>query len=378
VSRLRLAGLLSVLVVPALGAQEGGKYWVDQRFPYAYYSSIDGFWLAAHVGWYSPVGFAPRPEPSLAAINLDGSISSKGSYLVVADAQAPAWWEGWRAGLTLTAARENRLGYYGLGNSTAFDASTTDTAKHFYQVSRTRQSLRATIERRVIGPVRVLAGAHVERSDFRPLPGSSVFKQELGGGGVDTASITDAAIRAGVVIDLRDHEIDPHQGAVVEILWADGKDYRRTTASARVWVQPIERFFLAGRLAVEKMTGSPPLAAQQSMETIERPRLAVGGYWSLRGYYDGRFVGPGKLLGSLEARYAFLWSPTIFEVKLVAFYDVGRVFAAGEQVRLTTDGLHGAGGIEIGARILRNGILVVGVGKGSEGAQILFGSTWSF
>ncbi|MGH7751719.1 MAG: BamA/TamA family outer membrane protein, partial [Gemmatimonadales bacterium] len=344
-TRLGLAGLLNAMVVPALAGQDGdGRYWLDQRFPFAYYSSIDGFWLAGHVGWYSPVGFAPRPEPSLAAINLDGALSSQGSYLLVADAQAPAWWDGWRAGATITTARENRLGYYGLGNATAFDAAVTDTAGHFYQVSRTRQSLRATIERRVIGPLRVLAGAHIERSDFRPLPGPSVFKQELGLGGVDTASVTDAALRAGVVIDLRDHEIDPHRGAVVEVLWADGKNYRRTTASARVWVQPLERFFLAGRLAVEEMTGTPPLAAQQSMETIERPRLAVGGYWSLRGYYDGRFVGPGKLLGSLEARYAFLWSPTIFELKLVAFYDVGRVFAAGEPVRLTTDGLHSAGG----------------------------------
>jgi outer membrane protein assembly factor BamA len=126
------------------------------------------------------------------------------------------------------------------------------------------------------------------------------------------------------------------------------------------------------------MTGTPPLAAQLVMETSEQPFVAVGGYRSLRGYYDARFVGPGKLLGGLEARYGLLWAPTLFELNLVAFYDAGRVFGPGERVTVSSVGLHASGGVEIVARILRNGILALGYGRGSDGGQLLFGTTWSY
>ena len=106
--------------------------------------------------------------------------------------------------------------------------------------------------------------------------------------------------------------------------------------------------------------------------------LALGGYRSLRGYYDARFVGPGKLAGGVELRYALLWAPRLLEVKLVAFYDWGRVFGAGESVRLTGDGLHSSAGGEVAVALVRNTLFVLGVGKGSEGAQLLFGTTWSY
>jgi len=114
------------------------------------------------------------------------------------------------------------------------------------------------------------------------------------------------------------------------------------------------------------------------MESSDRPFTAVGGYRSLRGFYDARFVGRGKLLGGIEARYAVLWAPSILELKLVAFYDVGRVFDAGERWRLTTAGLHRSGGGELALRFLRNSLLVVGYGRGSEGGQLLFGTSWSY
>jgi len=58
-------------------------------------------WFALHYGRYSPVGFVERPEPNFAYINLDAGASTQGSYAFLVDAQAPAWWAGWRAGLTL-------------------------------------------------------------------------------------------------------------------------------------------------------------------------------------------------------------------------------------------------------------------------------------
>ena len=68
----------------------------------------------------------------------------------------------------------------------------------------------------------------------------------------------------------------------------------------------------------------------------------------------------------------------IVELKLVAFFDAGRVFGPGEAVRLTTQGLHSSGGGELALRFLRSSLIVVGYGRGSEGGQLVFGTTWSY
>ena len=68
----------------------------------------------------------------------------------------------------------------------------------------------------------------------------------------------------------------------------------------------------------------------------------------------------------------------MLEAKLVAFYDVGRVFGPGEEVALTTDGLHHGAGGEIAVRFGRNSLITAGVGFGAEGSQFLFGTTWSY
>jgi outer membrane protein assembly factor BamA len=378
---LRAASVALALLAAAAPALSAQRYWRHNFYPYLSHSPGDGLWGALHYGRYSPVGFSERPEPNFASINLDAGASTQGSYAFVVDAQAPAWWLGWRAGLTLGAVRANRLGYYGLGNDTRYERDSVTTAgSYFYKVSRTSLFARATVQRRVIGPLRILAGASIDHTDFRALPGRSVFGGDLAAGVVDPGTIpfTDKVLRAGIVLDTRDNEIDPHRGVAAEALVASGTGYTRTTASARVYVHPVRRLTLAGRLAAEGTGGNPPLAALELMESSERPFVAVGGYHSLRAYYNGRFTGPGKLIAGLEARYALLLVPSLVEVKLVAFYDAGRVFGGGEGVRLTTTGLHRAGGAEVAVRLLRNSLLVVGYGHGSDGGRFLFGTTWSY
>ena len=63
---------------PVLAAQDSlpplpgpRKYWVDHLYPFLYYSTIDGFWVAGHYDWSSPMGFAERPEPTFGRIALD-------------------------------------------------------------------------------------------------------------------------------------------------------------------------------------------------------------------------------------------------------------------------------------------------------------------
>ncbi|MGH7700106.1 MAG: BamA/TamA family outer membrane protein [Gemmatimonadales bacterium] len=326
------------------------------------------------------IGSTPRPEPYFASAGITAGASTQGSYLLELDAQAPAYWDGWRAGLTLALRRENRFGYYGRGNEAPYsDDSTTPARPYFYEVSRTTRSARLTVQRRVLGPLRLLAGVTLARTDFRGLPGETVFERDLASGAVDPRRVpfADAAWRGGVVIDVRDHEIDPHQGVLLEALHTDARGYTRTTGAAQVYVHPVERLILAARAAIERMGGDPPLAAQLAIESSTAPYPAVGGYRSLRGYRPGRFTGPGKLLAGVEARYALIYAPP-YELKLVGFYDAGRVFGAGEAVRLTTRGLHSSGGAEVALRLGRNTLFVLGAGVGSEGWELLVDSRWSY
>ena len=359
----------------------GQRYWRANFYPYVAYSPADGLLGAVHYGRYSPLGFVERPEPERASLNVDAGASTQGSYVITVDARAPAWWDGWRAVATLSARRENRLGYYGIGNDTWYFPDSAKTAgAYFYRVSRKRLTARATVQRRVVGPLRILAGGSLTRTDFRALPGPSVFRTDLTSGTVDptTLPFTDKVARVGVVLDTRESEVDPHTGVIVEALFASGTGYTRTTGDARLQVRPVERLVLAGRLAAEGMGGNPPIAVQQEMESSEGPFVAVGGYQSLRAFYDGRFTGRGKLLGGLEARYALIAVGDAVELKLVAFYDAGRVFGPGEALRLTTTGLHRSGGGEVALRLLRNSLLVIGYGHSSEGGQFLLGSSWSY
>lgn len=376
-------GLVIVLVTRAtpLQAQENPRHnWADHLYPAAWYSSIDGFWLAGHYDWSSPMGFADRPEPTFARLALDAGASTQGSYSFIADAQAPAYWDGWRLALTLSMVRANRFGYFGQGNGTRYDRDSLTGRPYFYRVSRTSRSARATVQRKIVGPLRVLVGGSLERTDFRELPGVSVFQRDRGAGTIrpDEVPFNDRVGRAGIVLDWRDLEMDPHRGVLVEGLFASGRGYTRRTGSVRAYAHPFDRLIIAGRLAAEGTSGTPPLAAQLTMESSEGPIVALGGYHSLRGYHDGRFVGAGKLLGGVEARYGLIWAPRVFEIKLFAFYDAGRVFEPGEAVRLTRHGLHSSLGGGVAFALMRNTVVMIAGGKGTEGAQVAFSTTWSY
>jgi outer membrane protein assembly factor BamA len=320
------------------------------------------------------MGFADRPEPNFGRIAVDAGGSTQGSYAFIVDAQAPAYWDGWRLGLTLSLTRANRLGYFGQGNGTMYDRdSTTGPGRsYFYRVSRRTGGARLTVQRRVTGPLRVLVGGMLERTAFRALPGVSIYQRD------SVAPFNDAVGRLGLVLDWRDQEVDPHRGVFAEALVGRGRGYTGTSAWLHAYVHPLERLVLAARIGGENVSGTAPLAVQQTMETSEGPVVALGGFRSLRGYYDGRFVGPGKIVGGVEARYGILWAPHLFEVKLFAFYDAGRVFAPAESIRLTRHGLHSAIGGGVAMALLRNTLVLLEAGKGTESAQVTFATAWSF
>jgi len=377
--RIAIAAVASLLVIAPPAQTQ--RYWKDTLYPFVYYTQIDKFWFGGYYAKYSPIGYIDQPERYNASFSFTAAASTVGSYRVLLLADMPAWWDGWRVTAAAFAVRFNRLGYFGLGNGTSWVKDSVSAANpYFYAVSRQTQQIRTTVQRRVVGHLRVLAGTVFEHTDYRTLPGDNIFRRELADSNLTDAQIgyLDFVGRVGVVFDSRDNELDPHRGVFLEALYGGGEEYSRLTAHARAFVQPIEPLTIAGHVGIESMPGDPPLAPMTEMESSQGPFVAVGGYYSLRGYYDGRFAGPGKLLGGIEARYALLWAPSILELKVVAFYDAARVFGPGETVRLTTQGLHHGAGGELALRFGRNTLITGGVGFGTEGSQFLFGTTWSF
>ncbi|HUL49307.1 MAG TPA: BamA/TamA family outer membrane protein [Gemmatimonadales bacterium] len=360
------------------GAANAQRVWHTAVYPTFRYSTVDGFWGAANVAVSTPIGFTERREAYAARYAFSAGWSTSGSYAYVADAALPAYWEGWRLRVTAAATRDNRLGFYGIGNETPYVPGKVTTVDPFYyRVSRSRGYARLTLGRQLIGPLRVFVGGTIERTSFRSLPGATVFRTSFAG---DTTQspVTDKVVRGGLVFDTRDNEVDPHTGVYLEALFANGTGYTRTGGGARGFISPLPRLTLAGRIAGEEMTGAPLVAEQLQMESSEQSFVALGGYYSLRGFYDARYIGSGKLLGGVEARYALVWSPTVVKLVLGGFYDTGRVFGPGESFQLTTNGLHHTGGGELALRFLRNSLLVIGVGAGDEGAELLFAGSWSY
>jgi hypothetical protein len=68
----------------------------------------------------------------------------------------------------------------------------------------------------------------------------------------------------------------------------------------------------------------------------------------------------------------------LLELKLFAFYDVGRVFDPGESIRLTRRGLHASFGGGVALALMRNTLVILEGGKGTEDAQVTFATTWSY
>src|SRR5262249_15214450 len=254
------------------------REWVDHLYPFIYYTSADKLWVAGHYDWSSSIGYSERPEPYAGKVALDVGASTQGSYVVILDAQAPAYWEGLRLGLTLSLLRANRLGYYGQGNNTIYDPDSSAASSYFYRVSRTNQASRLTVQRKIAGPLRLLAGGSLEHASFRALPGTTLYQRDSVG------PFSDAVARAGLIVDTRDLEVAPHRGIFAEALVATGHGYTRVTGSVHGYVHPFDRLILAGRLGAENISGTAPISVQQTMETSEGQVVAVGGTRSLRGY----------------------------------------------------------------------------------------------
>lgn len=149
----------------------------------------------------------------------------------------------------------------------------------------------------------------------------------------------DNVLRLGLSIDTRDYEPDPNSGVYAELsseygLRGLGSDYSyaRVLGSVRLFYSPIPEIadlVLASRLLYEIQTKGTPFTSMNNLPFIDDNHAGLGGFRTLRGYRDSRFVGPVIALTNWEVRWTFARFRALgqsFALIGVPFLDVGRVF----------------------------------------------------
>ncbi len=377
-------GVAQLPDVPTLG-----RDWTNLSFPWAYWGSTEGLSVGLFHAQVNQLGYADwdAPQPYRAMVSLDGHVSTSGSKRLELAFRAPKWADGWRYIVTLEGRRDARERYFGIGNGSVYDeANETDGAPHFYRSDNTRWIARGEVQRRLIGPLRLLAGLHLERWRIDTLTGPSQLARDLAAG-VDQSigqGTADASARIGLVFDTRNDEPAPTRGLVIEAIVgiADSglvseASYTRTTVSARGYLPLLPRLTIAGRVLGQTMSGAPQIGSYALIEASDRPFRGIGSAESHRAIPARRLLDADKLLANLDVRYDLATLPTLFRVTAVGFLDAARVFPVGE-FAVTTDDVMVGGGVGLIAQFFRTGILGTTAGIGPDGVVWFFHTRWPF
>lgn len=365
------------------------SYIRDTWYPKLFWTPRQGFTAGGQYKLVWPLRYSdyPSPSPYRMAITLDGQASTSGSRYIALDAYGPDFVDGWRFRMTFRADRANRENFFGIGNASQRDlTNVTEQQPYFYRLRHLQTYARGEIQRRIVGPVRLLAGFQAEHWRLDSLDnGASAFGTLLQTDAGVGVGRNDIAGRVGLVVDMRDDESAPQKGLLFEAI-VDRADssalgdvtYTRGLVSLRGYVPIGDKLVLAARIAGQAMTDSAPLGSKYLIEASDQPFTGIGGPSTNRGMPTNRLIGRDKLFGNFDVRYHVFQVPTLVRVTLFGWIDAARVFDDGENFRLTTKGLAVGGGSGVMLQILRDGFLGLSVGAGPDGAQIQALTNWTY
>jgi hypothetical protein len=162
------------------------------------------------------------------------------------------------------------------------------------------------------------------------------------GGGFDNV------VRLALSLDTRDFEPDPNSGVYAELSYELGTrligsdyDYVRAMLSVRGFYSPIPEIadlVIAVRGLYELQSPGTPFFSQVILPFIDDNHAGLGGFRTLRGYRQNRFVGPMMALTNYELRWTFAHFRALdqgFGIMIVPFLDLGRVFDRVQQTTLS-------------------------------------------
>ncbi len=192
----------------------------------------------------------------------------------------------------------------------------------------------------------------------------------------------DNYLKLGIVFDTRNFAPDPSLGLMTELtselshkLLGSSFNYGRLTASGRAFWKLFDwrkqQAVLAGRLIYSWQFGDIPFYSMNQLALTDGDVEGLGGFSTLRGFHENRFIGPSSVLANIELRWSFIDFTILHQhIKLMVtpFLDTGRVF---EDVGETSFGGWKTGG-GAGLRVAWNlaTIMSLDFGVSSEGTTL--------
>lgn len=191
----------------------------------------------------------------------------------------------------------------------------------------------------------------------------------------------DNILKLGLSLDTRDFEPDPYSGVLAQVASelsakALGSDfeYQRVSLSVsgyRSLFPRVARLVLAGRGLYSMQFGNVPFFSLPTLALNERDISGLGGFATMRGFVDHRFVGDSAVLVNSELRWSIFDGGYVFgqhlRPMLVPFADAGRVF---DGTRLRFDGWRANYGI--GFRVIWDTVTVASFDFGVSSEQKIF------
>ncbi len=347
--------------------------------PYPTYDSDEG--LAGHLvaGWRTSPN--RRPPPLARAFGMDARIATSGTRGALFSYDAPGRWRDWRLLGILGAERLQRVPFYGQGNSSTISDSQPTS---FYRYSLLRTTALATVQRRLVGPLRLHGAAQWRHYRARALGDSTLFAQLLAGGTADTLARDNVEVRGGLLFDTRDEEASPSRGVFFEVMGVhavSGYDYTRWLLSAREFVHlgSLEQWVIGLRQSAEIARGTVPVFIAYERLTTWYPEDGFGGPTSLRLFSIGRFVAPNRSVFSADLRYKYLDAPVAaspVRLWLLAFVDSGRLWNEGEDPTITN--WHWSTGVGARLQFSKSTILGLDLGRNDGGFGLGVGTSFAF
>lgn len=355
--------------------------WRDSYYPFPLKGPNDKLSLVLHYQYAQAADYYDR-VPYARSFSAEAGVNADGSRWLWTTFKGPRIAPGWRVFAEAGTERENRFGFYGLGNDT--EKSDTEENPYANKMRRTRYAVRGDLTRTIVGPLQLAVGGSATRADFGTLPGDTRFASYcaslpvVGGTPVDCASGTDVTGRAALILDTRNLEFVTATGVMLEVgalVGSGGGGYNGVYGQAKAFVSPREGMVFAGRVLGRHLSDEAPLDARYQVQAWEQNIPVLGGPESHRSFRYGRFTGLDLVVLNLEYRQDILNLGDFGAFTFVSFLDAGSVKEAG----LTgNNDLHVGGGGGLAIRILRSTVLTLNFAWGGDGFLYSMGTGWMF
>lgn len=221
------------------------------------------------------------------------------------------------------------LNYFGFGNEgkLPLDPGIEHNYRTYYRLYHSFFAFRPSFRWHLSEQFLLESGLDFEFDDHDPKANTYIADNPVYG--TDNTSLL--SIFTNVIYDSRSSELNPKEGVYLEgfysytpKFWKNDFDFTRAKADARAYYTTdiLTDITWAARFRIEKIWGKAPFYRYP----------IIGGFETLRGFHNQRFVGQSSIIANFESRiYLFPYNLLVpGKLGLIGLSDIGRVYDEGE------------------------------------------------